>query len=289
MSRRKKEWGSCRLCGAVGWLSFEHVPNRKAFNDRPIVKAGMDLYLADREQMFRRGRIQQGGAGAFTLCGRCNSQTGHWYGRDYVDWAWRALELLGRFPPTGVHEVQIRSRPLRFLKQALTMMFSVNRTGFADEHEDLRRFVLDPKRTGLSPRYEVYLTLVRSGLSRTAGRTGLVSLESGKARTLCEVVHVPFALLLTIDSDPLPRCGQISWFSQFGYDEWKEVAVPLFAGEAHTPFPGDYRTQDQVDRDAAAGDAFARLPKDEQREQAPAFELETVMRAIEDAQRRLNR
>src|SRR5690606_19434915 len=91
MARRRTQ-GKCHICGQFGDLSFEHVPPEAAFNNRPIrVKSGMQLVNADLDD--ERGRTQQRGAGGYTLCERCNSLTGTWYGSAYVDWACQGLHL----------------------------------------------------------------------------------------------------------------------------------------------------------------------------------------------------
>lgn len=65
-------FGSCRLCGVEGRLSFEHVPPRAAFNDRPILLYKFDeiLNLGPDKTPSTGGTIQQKGAGAYTLCER---------------------------------------------------------------------------------------------------------------------------------------------------------------------------------------------------------------------------
>jgi len=41
MSRRSVE-GTCHISGVHGKLSFEHVPPKKAFNNKRVVKVGFD-------------------------------------------------------------------------------------------------------------------------------------------------------------------------------------------------------------------------------------------------------
>ena len=82
--------GQCHLCGSSGPLTFEHVPPSAAFNDHRVLEAdihkliGSDL-LADLKNPT--GKYNQRGSGKFTLCRRCNNDTGGWYGRAYVEFA----------------------------------------------------------------------------------------------------------------------------------------------------------------------------------------------------------
>src|SRR5262245_19184544 len=97
--------GLCRLCGSVGKLSLEHVPPRSAFNATPVFLRTMEDWLQGDDRQ-RRGRKEQRGFGAFTLCERCNNNTGSWYGGEYVEWA-RALGPQIYQRPTELREVTL--------------------------------------------------------------------------------------------------------------------------------------------------------------------------------------
>jgi hypothetical protein len=251
---RRPHNGTCHICGSEGKLSYEHVPPEKAFNDRLVVQAAMREYLDAGCRWPERGKILQRGAGAYTLCERCNNNTGSWYGDEYVTWAQRGLELAGRMTPgsspatvtfTGGH-------PLRFIKQAVTMLFSVNGPEFAGRHPALVKFVLDRGAKGLPPEYNIYMTVVGWGRARSSGLSAGLQLDQGRTSVVTEVAYPPFALLMTLGPDWLDDVGRITHFADCGYDEQRDVRVRLAAGEIVTPYPQDYRTREQVDRDAAA-------------------------------------
>jgi hypothetical protein len=65
------------------------------------------------------------------------------------------------------------------------------------------------------------------------------------------VAYPPFGLMLTIDTPLGEDFGRISHFGQFDYNERAEVRVVALVGEVHTPYPGDYRTLEEVLREAA--------------------------------------
>jgi 5-methylcytosine-specific restriction endonuclease McrA len=80
---KRKEFGKCRICGNDGQLSFEHVPPQAAFNNAPAVGYTMDEHLrAEGDLALMRGEKSQRGVGAFTLCIKCNNDTGAWYGTE---------------------------------------------------------------------------------------------------------------------------------------------------------------------------------------------------------------
>ena len=90
----KKVEGVCHLCGSFGPLSWEHVPPRAAFNDRPMLCAKVEKLLGGQmaeELEHPTGGISRRGAGAYTLCESCNSKTGAWYGRGYTAWAYEGF------------------------------------------------------------------------------------------------------------------------------------------------------------------------------------------------------
>ena len=89
--------GQCCICGLEGDLSFEHVPPRAAYNDQRIFETNIQAMMKEDEAgREARGKWAQGGAGRYTLCGKCNNLTGWWYGSSYVKWARLAKELLDR-------------------------------------------------------------------------------------------------------------------------------------------------------------------------------------------------
>jgi hypothetical protein len=140
MSRRSVE-GICRPCGAVGKLSFEHVPPESAFNSRPIYVASFkDFFGHDLDSI--RGRQQQRGAGAHTLCESCNSRTGSWYGSSYAEWAEQGMNVLRWTRGRASLSYGYRIFPLRVLKQIVCMFVSANSQGFRDLHPELEAFAL---------------------------------------------------------------------------------------------------------------------------------------------------
>jgi hypothetical protein len=119
-------------------------------------------------------RVQQRGAGVWTLCPDCNNQTGSWYVPELLRAVRCAAGLLGQLPANDeadrdpeLKRVDVRFggvRPLRLITQILTMILAVNGAGFARAQEELREFVSDRYRTGLSSRYRTYLVLYRGPL-----------------------------------------------------------------------------------------------------------------------------
>lgn len=248
MARRKVE-GRCRVCGRLDLLTFEHVPPRSAFNDSTVLFSTIEQWTASDRDGRKRGTYQQGGAGGHVLCGQCNNDTGRWYASEYVRWAKLVVPALARLPANDEPGPLCMSAcyPLRLLKQAVVMFLAASTEKFADGHPDLRRFVLDRHCQHLPPRYEFFLTLYRGPMARSGPIS--VVLRNGSPQALGEIAFAPFAFVITYDSPPHRGVGRITHFSHYGYDQRSDVDLPVAIGEGHTPFPEDYRTKVQVERD----------------------------------------
>jgi hypothetical protein len=252
VSRKKREkTGRCRICGTQGSLSWEHVPPASAFNKKVARRAS-------QEQLMRpgpwdgSGEILQRGVGAYTLCASCNNNTGAWYGSEYADWAGQAADQLRGVAPEGqtVQEFIFRGRPLRFLKQVVTMFFSVNAEGFADAHPELVKFVLDREKQGLPAGYRFQMALVRGTFSRSSGVSVRGNLLDGTVTAMSEVAHAPFAHSLVLQGKADERAVSIESLAQCGFDDEAEVTLKTLAGHVHTKYPADYRSSAEVARDA---------------------------------------
>jgi hypothetical protein len=247
---RKTIVGKCRLCLAEGELSFEHVPPARAFNDTRVRRYTMDEWVKAEGSLGKGGLIDQGGVGAYTLCKRCNNNTGAWYGREYVLWAKAALDLLGGIPTGAALEFHVNNHhPLRFLKQVVTMFFSLNSIEVSEGNRDLAQFVLDKHSRAFPKRFDVFLALYKGPLARYLPLTGRLQVGIGH-QILSELAYPPFAVVIS----PTPRAqtlvGCISHFSDFGYDDCRDGTVRTVCGEGHTPYPYDYRTKEQMESDA---------------------------------------
>jgi hypothetical protein len=247
----RKEEGDCRLCGEHGPLSFEHVPPESAFNSSRVIRARREA-LFSSGHWDGRGDIQQRGGGAWTLCQRCNSKTGSWYAAEFVRWATHAAELMPRLPVDDARPIRVpfHGRPLPFLKQVVTMFFTVNARGFAEEHPELVKFVLGSDSRYLPPQYRVDMVLVRGGFARWSGLHGVGDLDRGTTIIASEVAHFPFAFRLFYSEVPIVRLCAIEHFGLFRADQRVSIDVLTVAGDIATKYPGDYRCRSRVDADA---------------------------------------
>jgi hypothetical protein len=250
--------GYCHICGSYGKLSFEHVPPESAFNDQkvvtPDVKKVFKLTNLDDLNSLS-GKQSQRGQGGYTLCGSCNSLTGHWYGANYVTWVFQGAAYLARSNGFLKLSYPYHLLPLRVIKQIVCMFFSANSSGFREVHPVLERFVLSKEAKHLPPDIRVYVGYLLSNRSRTAGITGSIQFDessgTSRLRTYSEISFPPFSYILSVNSPPPEHpMLDISFFAQYGYDEFITLQLPIPVLSVYTPFPGDFRSRETVLRES---------------------------------------
>jgi len=248
---RKRPIGACRLCQAVAPLSFEHVPPECAFNDQPVVALGRQDIFAIGPDEAVRGRIQQRGMGGYTLCESCNQKIGRWYGHAYKQWILQSATILQR-SRGSVSLVHLNHLlPLRVLKQVAAMFFSVNVAGFADRHPELARFVLQPHSRFLPRQFRFFVYYNVEGRYRALPVSALLDIRTGKSSTFSEITYPPFGYVMTIESGPPDdRLCEITEWTRYMYNSFEvlPLAIPLLP--THTFIGGDYRSKDQIYREA---------------------------------------
>src|SRR6056297_792501 len=124
---RRTQNGQCHLCLTEGPLSFEHIPLKSAFNDRPVHVKEFDDLIVDNRVVDdgKPGRKQQRGAGKFSLCAKCNNETGSWYGDAYKTWAIQGLRHCEHATTAPSLAFNFQIFPLRVIKQIACMLVSI--------------------------------------------------------------------------------------------------------------------------------------------------------------------
>lgn len=248
MSREPK-YGYCSICKEYTKLSFEHVPPRAAFNDKPTRMAkGKNLIsqIGKDDLDNIKTKVYQRGAGEYTLCVRCNNTTGRWYGTAYVSFAYQAASILHytKNNPTLIYPYMIY--PLRVYKQIISMFCSANGRGFAKQYEEITKFVLNREKKYLSPEIRVFCYYNPSGRARQTGISSMVSIGSD-IQVISEISFFPLGFVMLLDSNPKDlNIVDISDFSRFGYNDWKQLNLQMPAHDIFTYFPGDFRSREEV-------------------------------------------
>ena len=255
---RKPVTGTCHICGTVGKLSFEHVPPKAAFNNQTVIRAGLNAAIHVGPYDKLKGRIQQRGAGDYTLCERCNNDTGRWYAKWFADWCVQGARVLSmtNFNPRifTLHYIF----PLRIIKQIATMFFSVNGPVMAQAEPELVEFVLNKDKRYLPPKYRFYAYFNRGAPTdklRYLGISATLRIGRGRPVVLSEISFPPFGYVMTLDSEPPDdRLFEITHFSRYRYNDFEVLQMRPVVLHTATFVPADYRSPEEVVREAARQD-----------------------------------
>jgi len=252
MARRSVE-GTCCICGAVGPLTFEHIPPEAAFNNVRILEADVEQLLAAQtleERRNPRTTQNQRGAGSYTLCARCNSNTGAWYVPAYIRWAQQGRRNTHPSPPYIFNRPFV-IEPLPIAKQIMAMFASACGPSFFAGFSDLVRFVLNPSITGLSPEVRIFAYYVdpRSRASRQSGITGNMNIDTGVTYVYAEIAFQPFGYVLCVNSPP-PHRGllDISFMADAAPGEERTLTLPLPGLQVNSVLPADFRTEREIEQ-----------------------------------------
>lgn len=239
-------FGKCHICGLSTKLSFEHVPPRAAFNDRQVLYKEVMKLINHFPEEIKGGRISQKGMGGYTLCPKCNNNTGKWYGSAFADFAYQGMSILNNTDnkPTLFHNFFIY--PLRVLKQILCMFFSANGSNFQEKNLELVRFVLNKDAKYLNPKIKIYAFYNISKHIRSTGVVSLMNL-SGDFKMFSEITFPPFGYVMDFENrTPDKRLVDISYFAKYDYNTWTSMFLKFPLLPVYSFVPGDYRTEEEI-------------------------------------------
>jgi hypothetical protein len=238
----------------VGPLTYEHLPPEAAFNDGPVYEADVEALLAaenTRALADVRRRKNQRGAGGYTLCSRCNNNTGSWYGPAYVEWALQGWNNITSYPGY-VYGRPFEIEPLAVFKQVIAMFASSCGPHFFTAHPALRRFILNREEQGFPHEMRVFAYYVQPE-SRAARQSGIISSldfsDEKQIRVFAEIAYPPYGYVLTLSGSPPPdsRIVDISFMANAAWGETRTLHLPLPSLRVDGYLPADYRTGAELD------------------------------------------
>jgi hypothetical protein len=240
MTTNKTQEGKCALCGNFGKLSFEHVPPRSAFNNKPIFIQNHDNLVNENSYLFGKKMKSNKGLGAYTLCQSCNNLTGDWYARDFVSFAQQGMAIISTMEPQPFIVGQYKFKPLNVIKQILTMFMSADKSGYLQSISDLTDFILN-KESNLFPNtFKVFLYSNISVQKRMMGYSVVYDPVQG-VQKWSEINFKPFGYLLSENSSSAHEdMLDITPFGQFRYDEEITMKMTTRYLNVTSPFIGVY-------------------------------------------------
>jgi len=237
MGKKKTAIGICSLCGKQRPLSFEHVPPKAAFN-RYTTLSYDPLAWLERGQP-NGTRIEQGGIGRYSLCQQCNSNTGHWYGNEYAKWANIVYPLLIKSREKLVEIVLHDVYPLRFFKQVISCFCSRNGPKFVKIHPKVQKYLLDKNSCDFDDSLTVLMYLNKQGFIIATGISGYI--ENGRNYIVSEFNFPPFGFCLYAGHCKYDSRVDITFFSDYEYDENDDIAIKVPVLEKNNFLPDSYR------------------------------------------------
>jgi len=204
-----------------------------------------DEVINEAPPFNKGGRKQQRGFGSYTLCVKCNNDTGAWYGNAYVSWAYQGLRHAhyAKQVPEMLFNFQIF--PSRVLKQVICMFFSLNSTSFQRAQPELKKLVLNREsRYLLDKKIKVYAYYTLSPQIRAMGVSARLNvIDGGPVYITSELSFLPWGYVMTFDCPPPdPRLVDITFFANYRFDDWKELSIRFPVLPVQSWIPGDYRS-----------------------------------------------
>jgi len=239
--------GQCCICGAIGELSYEHIPPKAAFNNSPVIYMEGEDAIKYGPNDIIKGKVLQRGYGKYSLCYKCNNNTGAWYASHFVKWCHWGMDVLIRSSgkPTLIYTSNII--PLRVIKQIIAIFFSVNGNQFGPANTELVEFVLNRERKYLSSKYKIFCYYNWEGGYRSTGLSVIGNTAGRKPIVLSEFSFAPYGYVLCLDSIPPDnRLFEITHFSRYGYNELASIALEMKVLPTFLALPGDYRTKEEI-------------------------------------------
>ncbi len=240
--------GTCHICGIEAKLTKEHVPPKGAFNKNDFYISKVNPLLEKKNETnfnklvefdFANSIKKQGGISFYTLCKKCNNDTGSWYGNDYIDWINKINNQLPSSPIISFY-------PLRVLKQIVSMFFSLNHINLRDTYPKLIDFILNKEQRQLPKEIRIFAYYYSKGGIRYIANNILYS--EGKIYNLSEILFPPIGLVLSIDGGkPDIRLTEITWFTSYDYNEKINYKQMFSFLPTHLQFICDYRNKEQIE------------------------------------------
>jgi hypothetical protein len=240
MTKKKIITGNCALCSEFTKLSFEHVPPQSAFNNKPILIQTHEHLTDKSSYVYGKYMKSNKGFGGYTLCEKCNNDTGDWYARDFADFAIQGMQTINSLKPQYPIKGSYSIKPLNVLKQILTMFMSADKSGHLRSQEDLVQFLLNKEAVCMPKKYKVHLYSTLSKYSRLIGYS-IVSDPNLGIQKWAEINFKPFGYLLSEESNAAHKdMCDISSFGDINYNQNMTVKITTPYLQVENPSIGSY-------------------------------------------------
>jgi hypothetical protein len=236
----KKQIGICHLCGEFKELTFEHIPPKAAFNDKPILIQKHEHLFDQQSYVYGKSIRSNNGAGSHCFCVSCNSNTGTWYARDFSNFVGQARDYFANVDTISrLNFIEFDFSPLNVLKQILTMFIGIDHSKFLSNDKLLTSFILEKENKELPYKYQIYIYNTISDKKRMYGIQW--NTLNRRMNTHSEITFNPFGYFLAVDSEPpIESMTNITNFKKYNFNESKGFIIPLTFLKTEKMFLGEY-------------------------------------------------
>ena len=265
--------GRCALCGEEKEMTFEHIPPKRCFNSHPVKPVSGDVLVnamtSSKHKPWETKGLKyenmQRGFGRWTLCADCNSKTGTWYGEEYAKFTHSIHVLLKEqnLETNSWIEFEIfDAYPLRFMKQMISMICSINRELYFDERiRNLANFVIDKDAVGLDKQeYKIFMYLIQNSLVKQCPMTWLIKGITNNEKPIIDVVTELFAYPIGVvvcfsPRDDFEHFGvDITKLCDIGYMQQCNIKMRIPILESNIFIPCDYRSKEELIKTSSISD-----------------------------------
>lgn len=225
---KKTKQGVCCICGEEKELTYEHIPPKAAFNHFNLKLYDFYDYITQNNTRYKN---LQKGAGLYSLCSKCNNNTGTWYGSAYAEFANQGMRYYQQ-KATGVLCVPYTIYPLRVLKQVVSMFASVKGAAWCKGEPQIRKFLLDPYCTELPQQLDIRMYMVSKGRSKIEPMSVQMNVLTGERFIGSEIAYTPFSFICVDDKNYtnyhiLNELYSIIHFSNYGYNDRRQLFLNI--------------------------------------------------------------
>lgn len=232
MNSKKEILGNCAICLKYGKLTFEHIPPRKAINDKPIFLQDSRHLLSEDDILFGKRIRRHKGNGLQTLCETCNNNLGAWYSKSYINFALVSHVVLKEHIDLEQNSIPseicciIEIEPLNILKQVASMFLAVSPG--CSKIKSLRKladFVLDKQNTEFPQELRIFMFFNFTGNYKMLGYNIQMDLNTSQILKSSEISYKPFGFKLTEDFNGKLDMLEISAWSKFKLNQKVKMSI----------------------------------------------------------------
>jgi hypothetical protein len=246
-----KKRGKCHLCSEEKDLTFEHVPPKSAFNK------SSDLISYKFDSNLRKwipSKQNPYGVGEYTLCAKCNNETGGTYGQAFCDLINQVADVSNALSDYRVMtEITHKGFLHRVLKQIVTMFCSTNGDSFTENHTGLKEYLLDQKSESYPEGIYIYTYLINRVGKLNSGCQGVLNLRTNKTIVCSEILFWPLGYIMSfekLESSDIKDAilTDITHWKDYPIDKRETETISLAKNYRLVMFPLDFRSKDEIEK-----------------------------------------